>query len=352
MTDQLDKLKLFREQMNKDFKKKGLKPLVNASEIIKTPPQTSGILSLDVALGGGWATNKWIEVVGESSASKTTSILRTIAVNQEMNPDYSVYWVASEGYNPDWAKANGVDNSRVEVLEHNNMELCFQSMLDAGKSDAFDCIVLDSYPALIASDEEEKDMNGFTVGGGARRVGQFFRKVPDTYSLERPYVGFFVNQYRDKVGVFSAYGTPKTEPGGKAKNYQFWQRVKVARDKFISEKRDGVAGTVDVGQIVKFEVVKNKQGAPNRTAAVDMYFDFSEKGFGPGDYDKIKDICTMGVMYGVIIRGGGGWISYVNLDGEELKWRSLDVLADHLRGNIELQEEITKLTLDVATAKD
>lgn len=351
MEDQLSKLKLFREQMNKDLKKKNLKPLISASEIYVPPRQTSGLLSLDVALGGGWCSNRWIEIVGESSASKTTTVLHTIAVNQALNPDYSVFWVASEPYNPEWAEAHGVDNNRVEVFEHNNMELCFQKILDAGHSHVFDAIVLDSYPALIANDESDKDMEGFVVGGGARRVGQFFRKVPDTFSDDRPYVGFFINQFRDKIGGFSPYGTPTTEPGGKAKNYQFYQRVKIGRDDWIEEAREG-QGKVKVGQTVKYLVTKNKAGAPQRTAAADMYFDFTENGFKPGDYDTLRDIITMAVLFKVIDRGGGGMFYYTPADGVKLSWKGRDPMVTALRDNIELREEITKLTLDLATKKD
>lgn len=345
MSDQHEKLRLFQAKMNKDLIKKDLKPLITASEIYTPPRQTSGILSLDVALGGGWPANRWIEVVGESSASKTSSILRTIATNQELNGEYSVFWVASEPFNAEWAEQAGVDNSRVTVFEHNNMELCFQAVLDAASANIYDCIVIDSYPAMIASDEADKDMSGYSMAVGARRVGQFFRKVPDTYTDDRPYVGFFVNQYRDNPSGYSPYGTPKTEPGGKAKNYQFYQRLKVARDEWLEESRDG-QGKVVVGQRVKFEVTKNKAGAPRRTATTDMYFDYTASGFSPGEHDKVRDIITVAISFKVITRSGA-WFNY----GDQ-KWQGKDAMVEGLRGNIELLEEISKKTLDVATAKD
>jgi recombination protein RecA len=345
VSDQHEKLRLFQAKMNKDLIKKDLKPLIIASEIYTPPRQSSGILSLDVALNGGWPTNRWVEIVGESSASKTSSILRTIATNQEVNEDYSVFWVASEPYNAEWAAQAGVDNSRVSVYEHNNMEACFQAVLDAAASNVYDCIVIDSYPAMIASEEADKDMVGFSMAVGARRVGQFFRKVPDTYSDERPYVGFFVNQYRANPGAYSPYGTPKTEPGGNAKNYQFYQRLKVARDEWLEEARDG-QGKVVVGQRVKFEVTKNKAGAPKRTATADMYFDYTATGFAPGQHDTVRDIITVAISFKVITRAGA-WFNY-----GDFKWQGKDAMVADLRDNIELQEEITKKTLAKATAKD
>jgi len=77
----------------------------------------------------------------------------------------------------EWAEKNGIDNSRVIVLSTSNMELAYQAILDAANSHEFDCIVLDSYPALAASEEEDKTMDQNTMTLGARRTGQFFRKV-------------------------------------------------------------------------------------------------------------------------------------------------------------------------------
>jgi recombination protein RecA len=350
LTEQQIKVRAFKADQNKKLVKAGHRPLISASEIYIPPCQTSGILSLDVALGGGWANNRWIEVVGEASSSKTTSILHTIATNQALNEDYSVYWLASEPYNPDWAALNGIDNDRVVVDETNNMELGMQNVIDAARSNNFDCIVIDSYPALIADAEADKDMDGFSMSAGARRVGQFFRKITDSFSDERPYVGFFVNQFRDNIGGYSPVGTPKTEPGGKAKNYNFYQRVKVQRDDWIEETKEGM-GKVKVGQTTKYQITKNKQGAPQRVAVADMYFDFSAKGFKPGQYDRVKDIITMAVMFKVVKRAGA-WFSFISLDGTEFKWQGRDPMVEEIRGNLVLQEEINKLTLDIATNKD
>lgn len=348
MTEQLDKLNTFMATMNKKLLKAGHPPLLAASDIVVTPKQTSGLSALDVALGGGWPTNRWVEIVGESSASKTTLAYHTIAANQAINPDYSAFWIASEPYNPEWAENAGVDNNRISVFEHNNMELCFQKVIDAASANIFDCVVVDSYPALIASDEEEKDMNGFTIGSGAKRVGQFFRKIPGTYSEERPYLGIMINQYRDKVGAFSPYGTPKTEPGGKAKNYQFYVRVEVARDEYIEESKENL-GKVRVGQTVAYKVIKNKQGVPHRSAKADLYFDFSEKGFKGGQFDIVKDLCATALLYGVFERSGN-WLYFTSpTTGEIVKGNGIPGMSEVIRGSIELAEEIRKEILFNAT---
>ena len=59
----------------------------------------------------------------------------------------------------------------------------------------------------------------------------------------------------------------------------------------------------------------------------------------------------MAVLFKVI-RRAGAWFNYADSTGQEHKWQGRDPMVEALRGNIELLEEITKLTLDAATAKD
>jgi len=330
---------LFMAQQNKALEKAGLPKLIRASDKFVAPRVTSGILSLDTALGGGWMGNSWVEVYGESSSGKTSAILHTIAVNQKLNPDWQTFWLAAEPYDVDWAEANGVDNSRVTLMETQHMEAGMQAVLDASGSGLYDCIVIDSYPALIADQEDEKGMGDAVVAAGARVVGKFFRKVGGTFNEERPYLGFWVNQFREKIGGFSPYGTPKTLPGGKAKDYAFYQRVVAARDDWITEKIDG-QGDVIVGQSIKFKVEKNKAGAPKRTAATDFYFAHSTKGFSPGEHDEIKDVITMGVMFQFITRAG----AYYRF-GEQ-QWQGRDAMVNGIREDLDIQDEIRKLVLD------
>ena len=71
----------------------------------------------------------------------------------------------------------------------------------------------------------------------------------------------------------------------------------------------------------------------------------------PGEFDTVKDIITMAVLFKVIKRAGA-WFSYVTEDGEEFKWQGRDPMVADIRSNLDLKEEIFRLTLDIATKKD
>lgn len=334
-------------RLNKQLEKDG-KPLLTTAADMGVPKKiTSGLLSLDVCLGGGWPMNQWVEVYGKESNGKTSIILRTIAANQALDPNFMTFWVASEFYDAEWAEQNGIDNSRVVVFPTNSMELAYEVMIEAAFSNEFDCLVLDSYPALAPEEELDKSMDQATMALGARLTGKFFRKLGGSFNSERPYIGFFVNQLRDAIGSFSPYGTPTTTPGGKAKNYHFYQRVLVSRDEWIKEKVDG-KGQIEVGQTNKYKMEKNKAAAPRAVAMGDFYFLPSDKGFSAGQFDILKDTITMAVLFKVVKRGGA-WFSYVTEAGEELRWQGRDAMVEAIRDNIELQAEITRVTLEIAT---
>jgi recombination protein RecA len=332
-------------EINKSF---GEGTVLVASTIAVPRRFTSGSLALDIALGGGWPGGQWVEIIGKESAGKTAVALKTIAANQKLDPDFEVLWIAAEAFDTDQATALGVDNTRIAVVPTQEMEFAFAVMLEAAESRAVDCIVLDSYPALIPGEEAEKAMDEFTTAVGARLMNKFARKAGkatkrDVNGTERPLLGIIINQFRDKIGGFARYGTPQTSPGGHGKDYFFYARLEVSRDEYIVEKRPGIADPVKVGQSIKMRTIKNKAAAPQQTATVDFYFRGAPHlGFERGDYDTGKEYFTMGVLFGVV-RKSGAWFTY-----SDRKWHGKDSAITDLRSDKTLQSEIALEVLDAA----
>jgi recombination protein RecA len=328
-------------------KRLGEGSVILASDMGVARRYTSGSLSLDVALGGGWPGNQWAEILGLESHGKTAIVLKTIAANQQLDPNFSTLWVAAEHYDVDQARALGVDNSRVQVVPTQEMEVAYETMLKYASARAVDCIVLDSYPALIAKEEEDKSMDEAVMALGARITGKFFRKAGNATrrSLvlqERPMLGFIINQYRDKIGAFSPHGTPKTSPGGNAKNYAFYVRVEVTRDEWIEQATLG-KGKIKVGQKIKVRTIKNKSAAPQQVAYLDFYFrDAPVLGFERGDYDLVKELVAMAVVYDVITRGGA------TFRFADHKWNGKEPMFAAIRDNVALCKQIADQVREIA----
>lgn len=335
--------------VNKINKKIGAEAIVFGSELKVAKRFPSGSPSLDVALGGGWPGNQWSEIIGRESHGKTAVVLKTIAANQQRDPEFLTFWVAAEHYEAGQAEALGVNNEQVIVLVTQEMELAYEKMLEFAESRSVDCIVLDSYPALIPNEEADKAMNESVVAIGARLTGKFFRKAGAatkrslTDETDRPILGLFINQWRDQIGAFSPQGTPKTSPGGNGKNYSFYVRVEVSRAEWIDEARPG-KGKVRVGQVIKVRTVKNKSAAPQQTATVQFYFRNAPfLGFSRGDYDTPRELVLLSQLFDIVHRRGtSGAITY-----RDYKWRSLDQMYDSIREDLDLQDQ---LTADIAEA--
>jgi recombination protein RecA len=76
-------------------KKLGAGTVITANQARLPERITSGSLTLDVVLGGGWPMNHWVELVGEASHGKTALALRTIAANQAQNENFIAVWIAA-----------------------------------------------------------------------------------------------------------------------------------------------------------------------------------------------------------------------------------------------------------------
>jgi recombination protein RecA len=325
-------------------KKLGAGTVVPASQVQMAKRITTGSLTLDVILGGGWPMNHWVEVIGDPSHGKTMLALETIAANQERDPDFTVVWIAAEQFDKGYAQMCGVDTDRVILVETNIMEDAFDAVIQFAESKAVDMIVVDSLPALVPGAEDEKSMEEFTVGRGALLTGKFFRKVGKATKRslvdeERPILGLVINQYRMKIGVM--HGDPRTTPGGVGKDYAYSVRCEVRRDEWLevgtgNDKRR-------VGQTVKVRTIKNKTFPPQQTAYMDFYFD--EGGPVPrGEIDFGKEIVSLSIINGIVERRGG-WFYY-----GERKWQGAQSLVDSIREEIDLKDELTKAVLETLRA--
>lgn len=324
----------------KDIQKKhGEHTVMLGSDIIpNVETVTTGSLSFDAAMGGGWATNHWNEIIGQASAGKTLVVLKTIAANQAANPKFTTVWFAAEDFHEPYAKMMGVDLSRIVVVEENLMQAVYESAIKFVDTREVDMVVIDSYPALTTERELKGSMDDFQPGEAAVLTGKFLRKSNNVMKAPldgagRSLTGIIVNQWRQKIG---GYGNPRTSPGGEAKNFFYFQRAEVRRDDWI----DNTKGE-HIGQTIKLSNLKNKLSPPGRVGMVDAYIDRGN-GFSPGDYDLVKDTISAAIAYEVIEREGRSTYLFAGQ-----KWPNRPRLEDELSEDTQIMASLREAVLKV-----
>jgi recombination protein RecA len=282
---------------------------------------TTGSLSFDLALGGGWPLNCANEIIGLESMGKTVMAMKTVAANQAINPDHHTLWVAAEDFDPPWAATCGLDIDRMTFVTSNIMEEAYETCVRVMEERAVDAVVIDSLPALMPLEEDQKTMMDLVIGRGAMLTNKFMRKVhaASTRSLveyDRPVLFLMINQWREMIGVM--WGDTRTTPGGKGKNYTFMTRVEVTRDEWLKKGDD------QVGQVIKIRCIKNKTAPRWRTGQVDFYFDTVD-GHEAGSYDLSHEAVDLAVEKEIITRQG----AWYHFGGK--KWQGQAAVWDALQ---------------------
>ena len=240
----------------------------------------------------------------------------------------------------DWMELNGVDTESLIYIKPNgeSAEELFQMLLDLSATGEVGCIVLDSIPAMVSYQAQQKTMDEKTYGGISAPLTVFCSKF---MPLQREYNILFIGVNVPKQDM-SGYNRLITSGGN------YWKhtcsiRLLFKRGDFYDEKYAQLKAHPDeaYGNYVEVEVIKNKACKPDRRMC--KFSITYDKGI-----DGFNDCITMAIALG-IIKKAGAWFSIVNEEtgevlvhenGDTMKWQGQANVIKYMETHPEVYKEL------------
>lgn len=285
-----------------DSGKYGSAPFKKASsKAMDRRRQRTGVLTLDLCLGGGWNASSAGMLYGEKSSGKSTLALQSIAAIHQREDQAVAAWLDIEGtLDKAWARKLGVDLDRLVVVEPETGEHAVDLADAMLRSREVAACVTDSIAMLVPMKELDESAEQETMALQARLVGKYIRKTNNAILRERQRghepVLIHINQFRMKVGL--VFGDPRVLPGGKALEFSTTQQVEVKNKEHTGKDDD--KNDVVLFNEHNFKITKNKAGGPMKEGAFKLIRLSGHDDLPEAWIDQAKTIYKHGKNVGVI----------------------------------------------------
>lgn len=368
------------------------KSQIRTADQVKTPyalRRSTGIIGLDLEIGGGFPAGGCIEIHGPESSGKTFLFYHTCGALQRIYGEETriAIFKTENRQEKDFARLSGfcIAYAEEEIDEMNEIRKSFgepgfteeevedlrtqigdtviitaanadtglQIVKDGLQENIFQLIGIDSLGALLTSDVEKGSVSDSHYAGPSRIMTQFQNQIyplltmdlPDGSMRETTLIG--INQMRANVGGNSRFA--KDKPGMGAWAWKHGQLVNLKLEKMGKIWEGEKHKSPVVGHIVRWETVKGKAGTHDGKKGEYEYYhfprmtpvfwkDLQETCYGgPGIYE---DLFATAKKFEVI-EVSGSWYAWTSSDGKLThRCQGGDVMARWIAENPDAEREI------------
>jgi RecA/RadA recombinase len=366
----------------------------NTSYLLRRP---TGIMGLDIALGGGLHAGGLIELHGGQSIGKTHLAYRTAGQIQRIYGEDARIGIAITevkldkafartcgccvGYSPeeigefnDLRNDDGLPPFTPEEVEDLQKQIGKIYLIRGGTGDEVlqntltyleklgndsQLIIMESLGALLTPDQDEKEVGDRVYGGSAGIVTTFIAKLnpllvmPRADGSQTETTILAINQHRARID--GGPRGPQTKPASGAWALKHAQMASIGLRRGETLWADG-SHTRQSGKEVKWELTKGKAGCHDGLKGAFNYYhvprnqpvfwkDYLAYGSTWG-IDTITELAETARAVGAI-EVSGAWMRW-NVDGEEVKGQGAANFAQLLVDNPELVPKLQKACLRAA----
>lgn len=297
-----------------------------ASEFSDAKRISTGLSSLDMAIGGGVPVGSATIIEGRYASTKSALCYKIAgeAYNDLKLPVLLIHSELSYEYSSDFAKACGLPVENTLVIEEGGIEDALNTVFFALKNEKLSCVIIDSLAALKTKSSMDSVDSSKSFGAQAIIMNRFFNQLSANMPKEnRPIVLCTQHLY---LSPGPSGRTSYNRTGGQAQGYMaaLIIRLSNAETQEVEIKGDakGVASE-PVFSIIKWEVKKNKLGPATKSGTYRLYM--TDADFPMGTISDTPQALIYGVQCGLIQRAGG-WYVY---NGEKYHGESKLLKALH-----------------------
>lgn len=232
---------------------------------VATKRYVTGVKKLDEAMGGGFPEGRMVELYGLPSSGKSL-IAQLVIANAQKDGGECVYVDAEGSFDPKFAKLLGVDTDKLALVQMGIGEDIIDTIVQVLRAQPA-VIVVDSVGAMITRDEFQESVEKVFMAPKARLMS---KGLPKITAANKKTLIIFINQLRQVITTWGGGGT--TTPGGMALGFYASVRVQIKKDKDMLYEGPKT-GHDPIGQIVQFNITKNKTAPPHRTGSFKFFFD-------------------------------------------------------------------------------